>query len=87
MVWMFDDTDMERAKAIVGKRQCIGGNVPAALFTMGTPEEMDAYVKDLLGKTAADGGFILSTGVVLDEADPAAYKAFIDAGRKYGAEV
>ncbi len=87
MVWMFDDTDMARAKATVGKRQCIGGNVPAALFTMGTPEQMDAYVKDLIGKTATDGGFVLSSGVVLDEADPAAYKAFIDAGRKYGADV
>ena len=59
--------------------------MPAALFAMGTPEEMDAYVKDLLGKTARDGGFILSSGIVLDEADPAAYQAFIDAGRKYGA--
>ena len=85
MIWMFDATDMERAKAIVGKRQCIGGNVPAALFAMGTPEEMDAYVKDLLGKTAQDGGFILSSGIVLDEADPASYRAFIEAGRKYGA--
>ena len=82
MVWMFDATDMERAKAIVGKRQCIGGNVPAALFAMGTTEEMDAYVKDLLGKTAGDGGFILSSGIVLDEADPAAYRAFIEAGRE-----
>jgi hypothetical protein len=43
-------------------------------------------VKDLLGKTAQDGGFILSSGIVLDEADPAAYRAFIDAGRKYGAK-
>ena len=56
MVWMFDATDMERAKQVVGGRQCIGGNVPAALFTMGTTAEMDAYVKDLLGKTAGDGG-------------------------------
>lgn len=82
MVWMSDATDMERAKAIVGSRQCIGGNVPAALFAMGTPEEMDAYVKDLLGKTAKNGGFILSSGIVLDEADPAVYRAFIDAGRR-----
>ena len=85
MIWMFDATDMDRAKAIVGARQCIGGNVPAALFAMGTTEEMDAYVKDLLGRTATDGGFILSSGIVLDEADPAAYRAFIEAGRKYGA--
>ena len=51
---------------------------------MGTPEEMDAYVKGLLGTTAQDGGFILSSGIVLDEADPASYRAFIEAGRKYG---
>jgi hypothetical protein len=51
---------------------------------MGTPEKMDAYVKDLLATTAGDGGFILSSGVVLDEGDPAAYKAFIEAGRRYG---
>ena len=69
---------------VIGKRQCIGGNVPAALFAMGTPEEMDAYVKGLLETTAQDGGFILSSGIVLDEADPAAYHAFIEAGRKYG---
>ena len=36
------------------------------------------------GKTAHDGGFILSSGIVLDEGDPAAYRAFIEAGRKYG---
>ncbi len=87
MVWMFDATDMERAKATVGRRQCIGGNVPAALFTMGAPEQMEAYVEDLLGKTATDGGFILSSGIVLDEADPTAYQAFIAAGKKYGATI
>jgi uroporphyrinogen-III decarboxylase len=87
MIWMFDDTDMARAKKIVGARQCIGGNVPGPMLTMGTPEQVDAYVKDLLGKTATDGGFLLGTGIVLDEADPAAFKAFIDAGRKYGAQV
>ena len=87
MIWMFDDTDMAQAKKIVGARQCIGGNVPGPMLTMGTPEQVDAYVKDLLEKTATDGGFLLGTGIVLDEADPAAFKAFIAAGRKYGAQV
>ena len=44
----------------------------------------DPLPKDLFGKTAGDGGFILSSGVVLDEADPATCKALIEAGRKYG---
>ena len=87
MIWMFDDTDMARAKKLVGARQCIGGNVPGSMLAMGTPEQVDAYVKDLLGKTATDGGFLLGTGIVLDEADPACFKAFVDAGRKYGAAV
>jgi uroporphyrinogen-III decarboxylase len=87
MIWMFDDTDMARAKQIVGVRQAIGGNVPGSLLTMGTPERVDAYVEDLLGKTAGNGGFFLGTGIVLDEADPACFKAFCDAGRKYGAAV
>jgi hypothetical protein len=87
MIWMFDDTDMARAKKIVGARQAIGGNVPGSLLTMGTPERVDAYVKDLLAKTAGNGGFFLGTGIVLDEADPACFKAFCDAGRTYGAAV
>ena len=61
--------------------------MPGSLLTMGTPEQVDDYVKDLLGKTAGDGGFILGSGIVLDEADPACFKAIIDAGRKYGAQV
>ena len=39
------------------------------------------------GRRAKDGGFLLSTGIVLDEAEPANFKAFIDAGRKYGADI
>ena len=87
MIWMFDATDMRRAKQIVGARQAIGGNVPGTLLTMGTPERVDAYVRDLLAATATDGGFLLGTGIVLDEADPACFKAFVEAGRKYGAAV
>jgi len=86
MIWMFDDTDMARAKEIVGARQCIGGNVPGSLLAMGEPAQVDAYVKDLLGKVAGDGGFMLGTGVVLDEAKPENFRAFIDAGRKHGAD-
>jgi uroporphyrinogen-III decarboxylase len=84
MIWMFDDTDMVRAKRIVGARQAIGGNVPGSMLTTGTPAQIDAYVKQLIGDMAGDGGFILGTGIVLDEADPACFKAMMDAGREYG---
>jgi len=87
MIWMFDSTDMRAAKRNLGGYQCFGGNVPGSLLTMGTPEKVDAYVKDLLGDVAGDGGFLLGTGIVLDEADPACFKAFVEAGRRYGAQV
>jgi len=70
----------------VGARQCIGGNVPGSLLAMGEPAQVDAYVKDLLAKVAGDGGFLLGTGIVLDDAKPENFRAFIDAGRKYGAD-
>jgi hypothetical protein len=33
---------------------------------------------------AQDGGFILSTGAVLDDAEPENLHALIDAGKEYG---
>jgi hypothetical protein len=87
MIWMFDATDMREARKHLGGYQCFGGNVPGSLLTMGTPDRVDAYVKALIADVAGDGGFILGSGIVLDEADPACLKALIDAGRRYGAAV
>lgn len=87
VVWMFDSTDMREAKRQLAGRYCIGGNVPGALLTTGSPEEMDAYVRDLIGDVAGDGGFILGSGIVIDEARNDCVKAMIEAGLKYGAAV
>ena len=85
MIWMFDATDMERAKAVVGgasasaatcRRRCS----PWARRRRWTPTSRTCSARR--PRTAASSS---SSGIVLDEADPAAYKAFIEAGRKYGA--
>jgi hypothetical protein len=87
MVWMFDATDLKGAREHLGGYQCFGCNVPGSLLALGTPEKVDAYVKGLLSDVAGPGGFILGSGIVLDEADPACMKAFVDAGKKYGVGV
>ncbi len=87
MIWMFDSTDMREAKRVLGDRYCIGGNVPGGLLTTGTPRQVDDYVRQLVADVAADGGFILGSGIVIDEARPECVKAMIDAGRRYGAQV
>ena len=87
MIWMFDATDMKQARRHLGGFQAFGGNVPGALLTTGEPQAVDDYVKKLIGDVAGDGGFILGSGIVIDEAKPANVKAMIDGGRKYGAEI
>ena len=61
--------------------------MPGALLTTGEPEPVEEYVRQLIADVAGDGGFILGSGIVIDEARPANVKAMIDAGRKYGAEI
>jgi hypothetical protein len=87
MIGMFDATDMHEARKHLGGYQCFGGNVPGALITTGTRQAMDDYVRKLIEDMAVPGGFILGTGIVVDEAKPKCMKALIEAGLKYGAEV
>jgi hypothetical protein len=86
MIWMFDATDMGEAKKHLGGYQCFGGNVPGAIITTGTPQEMDDYVRQLIEGAAGDGGFILGSGINIDEAKTECVKAMIDAGLRYGAQ-
>ncbi len=55
------DTDIFKAKKIVGDHACIMGDVPAALLAFGTPNEVLAYCRKLLEKIAPQG-FILHSG-------------------------
>ena len=87
MVWQFDATDMKEAKRHLGGYQCIAGNVPGSLLIAGTAEGVDQYVKQLVADAAGDGGFLLTPGIVVDEAKPECIKSMIDAGKKYGAAI
>jgi len=54
------------------------------LLKAGSPGEVEAYVKFLMENVAQDGGFILTSGVVIDDAEPENIHAMINAGLKYG---
>lgn len=83
-IWIFDKTDMKEVKKRFAGWACFGGNVPVSLLKAGTPQEVEAHVKQLLDDVAGDGGYILSTGAVLDDATPENLHAMFDAGREYG---
>lgn len=84
-VWQFDYTDMARAKEVLGKMACITGNVPISLLSTGTPHEVKDYCRRLIETAGKDGGFILSSGAVIDQAKPENIRAMIESAGEYGA--
>jgi hypothetical protein len=54
-------TDVVRAKQILGGHMCILGDVPPALLTLGTVDEVKAYCRRLLDEVGPDG-FIMAMG-------------------------
>jgi len=83
-MWMVDQTDMEKAKETLGKNACLIGNVPSSLLALGTPQEVQDYVKKLIDTVGKDGGFIVSNGAFFDEAKPGNVKAMVDIAKEYG---
>jgi uroporphyrinogen-III decarboxylase len=60
------------------------GNVPSALLQVGSVSEVEEYCKNLIQTCGKGGGFILTTGSVIDHAKPENVKAMVDSAKKYG---
>jgi uroporphyrinogen-III decarboxylase len=83
-VYLFDRTDMARARKVLGGKSCIGGGFPISLIITGTVKEVEDETRKLLDAAAGDGGYILSIGCAMDESREDTLKAFIQTGKKYG---
>ncbi len=81
------DVDLASAKARIGKRVCLKGNVDQVnVILPGTPAEIRAVVADTIRIGAPGGGFILSTSDSLrPETPPENVAAFFEAAREYAA--
>ena len=84
-LWMFDQTDMGRAKEIVGDTLCLVGNVPSSMLKLSTPQDVRDYAKKLIDVAGKDGGFIMCNGAFFDHAKPENLKAMVDFTKEYGA--
>jgi hypothetical protein len=80
----FDNTDMFRAKDVLGGHLCISGNVPVSLLAVGAPGEVRDLAKRLIDYCGQDGGFVMSTRSPVDDARPENLKALIDFTIEYG---
>jgi uroporphyrinogen-III decarboxylase len=84
-VFHFDSmTDIFKAKEVLGYRMCIMGDVPARLFKLGTPRDIEGYCKKLIDIVGEGGGFILAAGC--EEPDGSRFeniKTMLDTARTY----
>lgn len=83
-LWLFDDTDMTKAKKVLGDTACIAGNVPISLLATGRLDEVKTYCKKLIGVAGKDGGFIMASGAVIDHAKPENLRMMIEFTKEYG---
>jgi len=82
--YWFDHVDMHRAKEVLGGKACIAGSVPIALLTVGTPDQVRAYCKDLIDHVAGDGGFIMGPSGQTEDVKVENVKAMVDLTKEYG---
>jgi hypothetical protein len=83
-IWMFDRTDMAKAKEVIGDTTCISGNVPISKIMTGTPETIREICKELIDTAGKGGGYIMAMGCSADEAKADTVKAMIEFTREYG---
>ncbi|OGO43539.1 MAG: hypothetical protein A2Z05_05550 [Chloroflexi bacterium RBG_16_60_22] len=84
VAWMFDKTDMAKAKKALGDKCCISGNVPTSMLVTGQPAEVKAYCRQLIETCGKGGGYILSGGANIDNGNPENLRAMMAAAREYG---
>lgn len=85
IVFHVDQTDIVKAKEVLGSRFCLSGNVPNSLLAYGTPEQVREYVKKLLHDHARDGGFIIdAAGIMQIDVKTENLEVLIETTRKYG---
>ncbi|MFN2137863.1 MAG: uroporphyrinogen decarboxylase family protein [Candidatus Promineifilaceae bacterium] len=84
VLFHFAQMDMVRAKEVLHGIAAFSGNVPNRLMLTGTPDDVRAYCKKLIDACGKDGGYIMDTSALLDEAKPENLKAMIDFTKEYG---
>ena len=84
VIWSFDQTDMFRAKKILGNDCCIQGNVPSSLLVTGSPEDVKKYCRKLIVECGKGGGYILSAGCTPENPKMENLRAMLAAVREYG---
>jgi len=82
--WYFDQTDMAKAKQVLGDKCAIQGNVPSSLIVTGDSADVKERCRKLIEDCGKGGGYILSAGAVADNPKLDNLRAMMAAIREYG---
>ncbi|MBT9685928.1 uroporphyrinogen decarboxylase family protein [Pseudoflavonifractor sp. MCC625] len=84
VIYMFEQVDIARAKAVLGDTACICGNLPTSLLLYGKPHEVVDETRRLLDTCASGGGFLMDCSIVLDHYKEENLEAWFDTTLQYG---
>jgi len=84
VAWWFDQTDMAKAKKILGGECCIQGNVPSSLMVTGEAADVKQHCRKLIETCGQGGGYILGAGCVADNPKLENLRAMVAAAKEYG---
>ena len=80
----FDNTDIYKAKEILGKTMCMSGFMPLSILQLGTEDDVKKQAKLLIDVLGKDGGFIMGPKSAMDEAKPDLVKTWFEFTKSYG---
>jgi hypothetical protein len=82
-VYHFETIDMVKAKEALMGIACLMGGIPNSLLVGGSPEEVREYCQKTIEIAGQDGGYIIASGALIDEANPENLKMMFDVAHDY----
>ncbi len=84
VVYFFEDTDLVKAKKILGDVACIGGGMPTEYLMMGDKQRVIDHTKKMIDLLAPGGGFIMTNTMAIDQVKTENLEAWKDTLFDYG---
>jgi len=84
VIYFFEDTDLVKAKEILGDVACIGGGMPTEYLMMGDKQRVIDQTKKMIDLLAPGGGFIMTNTIAIDQVKTENLEAWKDTLFDYG---
>lgn len=85
IIYHCDRDDVFEAHRALGDRFAISGGIPNYLLSFGEPQEVRDYCKKVIDEVAADGGYIMDAGAIMqNDTSIENVKAMTEFTREYG---